>query len=98
MRACLLCVLLLAFVGAEKNGSVEIRSMQFNPDSVTIAAGGSVIWTNADDRDHTVSGSGISSGTISPQKTFTHRFPKAGRYPYACSLHPRMKGTIVVEK
>ena len=97
MRISLLSVLLLILLGGGKTSSVEVKSMKFNPDSVTISAGGTVTWTNADDHDHSVTGSGMSSGKISPGGTYSYTFKKAGKYSYSCSFHPRMKGTVEVE-
>ena len=43
-----------------------------------------------------------SSGVLSPNgpkakpATFTFSFPKAGTYKFYCSIHPKMKGTVVV--
>jgi plastocyanin len=97
MRMCLPTILLLALLGAATNHSVDIKQMQFTPSSLKIKAGDSVTWTNSDDRDHSVTGSGISSGKISPGGTFSYTFKKAGTYTYTCSYHPRMKGTVTVE-
>jgi plastocyanin len=52
----------------------------------------------------TISGSTpTSSGALSPNgpkakpATFTYTFPKAGTYKFFCTVHPGMKGTIVVK-
>jgi plastocyanin len=29
--------------------------------------------------------------------TFRHRFEQPGTYPYECTIHPGMEGSIVVE-
>ncbi len=36
------------------------------------------------------------SNTIPPGATFSHVFRKAGTFRYHCSIHPSMKGKIVV--
>ena len=100
------CVLLFAcFVSAaEKPTSapaqhtVSIKSMKFSPDRIEIRAGDSVIWTNADDRDHTVTAKdgSFKSGNLSKGDTFSHQFTKSGKFNYACSYHPRMKAVVVV--
>jgi plastocyanin len=93
-------ILLLAVAGLAttlaKKHSVTIQDMKFSPSSIEIAVGDSVEWTNDDDRDHTVTGSGFDSGNLGNGRSFSHTFSKAGKYPYRCSLHPRMKGTVVV--
>lgn len=78
---------------------VSIKGRAFHPGTLKIKKGESVTWRNNDDIDHTVDADdgSFASGTIKSGKTFSHTFKKAGRYPYSCHLHPRMKGTIVVE-
>ena|SRR5688572_6910473 len=76
---------------------VDITSKGFSPNRLTLKAGDSVSWTNTDSRGHTVTGPGFGSGNIKPGGRFSFRFPKPGNYPYSCSLHPRMKGTIIVQ-
>ena len=79
---------------------VTIKDRKYAPATLTIKAGDSVTWVNKDDHDHTVDAAddkdGFSSGNLSSGDTFKHTFPKAGKYKYSCSYHPRMKGTIVV--
>lgn len=41
-------------------------------------------------------GTTFNSGSMAPGQTYTATFTKAGTYPYHCSIHPSMKGTIVV--
>jgi len=78
---------------------VSIKDRAFHPGNLRIKKGESVTWRNKDDIDHTVDAEdgSFSSGTIKSGKTFSHTFKKAGKYAYSCHLHPRMKGTIVVE-
>lgn len=79
---------------------VEIKDFKFNPQTVTIPAGTTVIWTNNDSTDHTVlstTGNEIDSGTISPGETFAHMFNDPGTYEYHCSIHTTMVGKVIVE-
>ncbi|MFL6365485.1 MAG: plastocyanin/azurin family copper-binding protein [Nitrososphaeraceae archaeon] len=39
----------------------------------------------------------FDSSTISPGKTFTHKFDKAGTFDYSCTLHPFMHGQIIAK-
>ena len=79
--------------------SVSIKGMKFTPVSLTIKAGDSVKWENGDQRDHTVAASdgSFNSGNIGPGGNFSFTFAKPGKYEYACSLHPRMKGVVIVQ-
>lgn len=78
---------------------VIARDFMFAPDTITIKAGASVTWKNSDDEPHTVvSDTGLfRSGALDTNESFTFRFDKPGTYHYACSIHPRMVGTIVVQ-
>jgi len=79
---------------------VTIKDRKFTPATLTIKAGDTVTWVNKDDHDHTVEAEaeedGFKSGNLGSGDTFKHKFTKAGKFKYACSYHPRMKGTIVV--
>ena len=77
---------------------VSIVDFSFNPASVTVSVGGFVTWTNNDGTSHTVTfDSGPNCGTVSSGGgTQTVQFTVPGTYPYHCSIHTSMKGTIVV--
>jgi plastocyanin len=79
---------------------VEISGFAFNPSTLTIPKGATVIWTNKDSAPHTIisdSGNEIMSDSISKGETFAHTFNIPGTYSYHCSIHPSMKGTVIVE-
>ena len=79
--------------------AVSISNRAFSPEKVTIKKGQSVLWTNNDDKDHTVDAAdaAFSSGTLKKKATYQYTFSKTGKFPYACKLHPREKGAITVE-
>ena len=76
----------------------------YQPNPVNVTMGQEVIWTNDDSQIHTVtSGTGPSnpelgvlfdSGILSPGDTFRHVFNQTGKFPYYCTLHPQMVGTV----
>jgi plastocyanin len=75
-------------------------SWKFVPDSATVGTGGSVTWINKSDVPHNVvftDASVKSSDLFDKGKSFTTTFPNVGTYPYICSIHPDMKGTVVVQ-
>lgn len=85
---------------ASKIENIVINNFAFSPSSFTIKKGDTIIWTNMDSASHTVvsdSGNEISSGSISKGKTYSHTFDNIGTFSYHCSIHPSMKGTIVVQ-
>lgn len=81
-------------------GNVVIREFRFEPQSLTVAAGATVIWTNRDDDPHTVTSADdpklLGSPPLDTGETFRFRFDKPGTYRYFCSIHPHMQGTIIV--
>lgn len=77
---------------------VAINDFKYGPATVTIAAGQTVRFVNHDGEAHTVTatGGGFDSGGLDTGDSWTYRFSKPGRYAYFCTLHPWMKGTIIV--
>jgi plastocyanin len=79
-----------------------------NPFSESLAVKGSVKWVNLDIGSggyggstgvahHIVSNTGLfDSGTLAPGASYTFTFAAAGSYPYHCSIHPTMTGTITI--
>lgn len=81
-------------------GTINIRDMMFTPSQITVPKGGTVTWTNNDTTTHTVVadlGNGPNSGDIAPGQTYSYTFTKSGSVQYHCSIHPSMRGTIVVK-
>lgn len=70
----------------------------FAPDEVSVDAGTTVVWTNTDSVAHTTTadGNAWNSGIVSPGGRFSVKFQTAGTFPYHCTIHPGMVGTVVV--
>jgi plastocyanin len=79
---------------------VEIADLKYKPAKLKIKKGDKVVWTNSDDRDHTVVSKDkdktVDSGKIASGDKFEFTFDKPGTYEYGCDYHPRMKGVIEV--
>lgn len=90
---------LAAYAGNDSPTIVMAKDFMFAPTSLTVKAGSTVTWTNKDDEPHTVvSDSGLfRSSALDTNESFSFRFDKPGTYHYACSIHPRMIGTILVQ-
>jgi plastocyanin len=105
MRTALLgAAMLLALPAAAPSGAtstvVHIRDDTFSPPSVTLKAGDKVTFVNDDDDAHTATaddGSWDSEGLNQGEK-WSHVFSKGGKITYHCTVHPFMKGTLVVQK
>ena len=69
----------------------------FSPDPQTVAAGQSVCWQNNTGTGHAiVANAGAFGGPLPSSGAFSHLFTTAGTFPYHCSIHPNMTGTLVV--
>lgn len=78
--------------------SVDIQNLAFTPQTVTVAMGTSVRWTNKDSTAHTVTSTtgAFDSGNMGRGATFTHSFNTLGEFPYICAIHPAMTGKVTV--
>jgi plastocyanin len=86
--------------GVPKN-QIVIKDFHFNPETLTVKSGEKVTWINRDEEPHTV----VSvekqfkkSSALDTDQEFTITAGAPGTYTYYCSVHPKMTGTIVVEK
>jgi plastocyanin len=79
--------------------NLNIVDFAFNPSSVTIQVDDQVKWTWTGGAPHsTTSDSSLwDSGIHSAGFTFTQTFSSAGTFPFHCSVHPFMTGSIVVQ-
>lgn len=80
--------------------AVTMDDMKFTPATIEIKVGETVEWTNTDERDHNVTAKdgSFKSDNLSSGSTFKFTFTKAGKFAYGCTLHPRMKGVVVVSE
>ena len=79
---------------------VTVRLLKFSPESIQVATGQTVEWANSDLTPHTVTSQGsgdLSSGSIDAGASWRHTFTQPGSFPYFCTFHPEMKGTVVVK-
>src|SRR5262245_60797576 len=79
-------------------GAETLGNRAFSPDAVDVAVGTTVTWTNTDVESHTsTSDSGAwNSGLVGPGSQFSFTFATAGSFPYHCTVHPGMVGTVTV--
>jgi plastocyanin len=87
--------------GGDKKNTIEIKDFMFNPPSITVKSGETITWINHDDEPHTVVSVGKKlqkSSALDTDQEFKITAGAPGTYEYFCSVHPKMTGTIVVEK
>ena len=93
------------------SGSVNVRinpgsglnttNIYYSPSTITVVVGvnNTVVWTNQDNMEHTVTAidKSFDSGLMQPGQTFTWTFTSPGTYTYYCTIHPWMRGTVIVK-
>ena len=85
----------------DKQNKIEIKDFAFNPQILTVKSGEKVTWINRDEEPHTivsVEKQFKKSTALDTDQEFTITAGAPGTYNYFCSVHPKMTGTIVVEK
>lgn len=73
--------------------------LQFAPSTQALHVGDVIQWTNTGTVAHTVTFDSqpyLSDPTLAPGATWEIRLTQAGTYPYRCTIHPGMNGTLVV--
>ena len=87
---------------AEASGTgtvaVSIKDFSFEPSAITAKVGDTVTFTNTGAATHnaTLDAGGCATPDIQPGKADGLPFTVAGTYPFHCTIHPDMKGTITV--
>jgi plastocyanin len=94
-------VLLCAAGVVAESADIHMDNFTFGPSALTVPVGTKVTWTNRDDIPHTVVDEAQQRAFKSPPldtgESFSYMFGRSGTYHFFCSLHPRMRGTVVVK-
>jgi plastocyanin/mono/diheme cytochrome c family protein len=85
--------------GGDQSSAVAMDGTSFVPAELHVPVGETVTWTNKDPFPHDVSASAahLHSPEIPPDGTWSFTPNTVGRVEYICSLHPGMKGVLIVE-
>jgi plastocyanin len=79
---------------------VAMHNIKFVPAHVKVKQGQTVVWTNEDGVDHTVtaqSGASFDSGNLQPGVTYKWKATKSGTVRYYCTIHGQQQsGEITV--
>ncbi len=103
LRALRLTILFLAEdannAGAGPVATVSMDHNTFIPGEITVVPGTTVTWVNKEAMPHTVVdlNKGFRSKTLAKDASFSFTFATAGDYDYLCSIHPNMKGKVIVK-
>jgi plastocyanin len=85
--------------GTPGTNEVFIQNMAYDPATITVPANTTITWTNKDGVAHTVTSNTagqFDSGSLGSNDTWSHLFDTPGSYPYHCTFHGNMSGTVVV--
>ncbi|HZU72082.1 MAG TPA: cupredoxin family copper-binding protein [Acidimicrobiales bacterium] len=82
----------------QKTFAITIQNFAFSPSNLNVPVGATVTVTNKDSSTHTWTANDgtFDSGDLAQGKSFSFTFKKAGSYPYKCTLHTFMTGTVTV--
>ncbi len=79
---------------------VVIDSFSFSPKTTVVPIGATVTWTNHDNVPHVIMSDDDQfnkSPLLKTAQSFSNIFATAGTYSYFCSIHPPMRGEIIVK-
>ena len=78
--------------------TVTMENMRFQPESVTVARGDTVVWVNKDLVPHTATSKvgGFDSQVIPAEKSWRFTARRKGEFAYICAFHPTMTATLQV--
>ncbi len=82
----------------------ETTDSCYTPSKITIKQRSAITWLNEDSAFHSVTSGFYDNPTklfdsryLDPNESFTFSFEDVGTYDYFCTLHPWMKGQVIVE-
>ena len=77
---------------------IKMVDNAYRPRSVSVPRGTRVVWVNRGNLIHSsTSTRGLwDSGLLDPGEAFSRVFRRAGTFRFTCTIHPTMRGRIVV--
>lgn len=82
-----------------KTHTVTIEGMRFQPETLTVERGDTIVWINKDLVPHTATSTAgnFDSKLIEADKSWKYTARKKGDFAYICTFHPTMKAMLQVE-
>jgi len=79
---------------------VTIEQYAYSPATLTVRVGDTVTWTNHDQAAHDVvttsAPAAFQSPLLATGQSWSQTFTVPGTYDYYCSVHPDMRGQVIV--
>ena len=83
---------------AASTHTVLMDGTRFVPETVTVRRGDRVVWVNKDPFPHTATASkAFDSKSVPAGGSWSYTVAETGEFPYVCTLHPGMKGVLIVK-
>jgi amicyanin len=80
------------------DNTIRIKNFAFDPTSITVKVGSTVRWVNQDSVPHRILFADMTDSTVlAATQSYSRKFDQSGTYDYACTIHPTMQGTVIVE-
>jgi YVTN family beta-propeller protein len=91
-------VVVQGVAAAASGAAISIANFAFSPADLVVAPGQRVTWRNDDGAPHGIAFADVAAGNdlLLPGATFERVFDAPGAYAYTCSVHPYMRGRVVV--
>ena len=84
--------------GTAKTYTIAMDGTRFIPDTLTVQRGDRVVWVNKDPFPHTATARGtFDSKSVAAGHSWSYVARQTGEIPYVCTLHPGMKGALLVQ-
>ena len=91
-------VWLAAPAAAAKTHTVAMDGTRFVPQTIIVKQRDLVVWVNRDPFPHTATADGtFDSKSIPAGYSWSYVARKPGEFAYVCTLHPGMKGRLIVQ-
>jgi len=84
--------------GGSTSKQITVKNNSFDPSATTVPVGSTVTWTWAQGSVvHNIMFDDGQKSADQSSGTYSRMFDKAGSYPYHCTIHPGMNGTVTVQ-
>ena len=82
-----------------KTHAVTMENMRFQPETLTVTRGDTIVWVNKDLVPHTATSKagGFDSEVIQAEEFWRFTVRKKGDFAYVCTFHPTMTAMLRVK-
>lgn len=83
---------------ARSTHTIAMDGTRFVPETLAVRQGDRVVWVNKDPFPHTATAAGkFDSKSMAAGDAWSFTASEAGELAYVCTLHPGMKGVLIVK-